>query len=70
MSVLKKIDPAAEYFLHRIAREGWLGTKSVFVCRRMLVEHEKTLKPRFVGSGRATRILVSGKNIIHFLAHA
>ncbi|MDE1944794.1 MAG: hypothetical protein KGI03_00780 [Patescibacteria group bacterium] len=60
------VDQYQKYFLTEIAREGWLGTRSPFVVRRILTEHKDILKPQFIGKGRSTRILVSGADIQRF----
>lgn len=59
-----------EYYLHQVAREGWLGSRSVFVCRRIITEHKKVLKPRFIGIGKATRITILGADILNFQKYA
>lgn len=60
------IDSHSVYYLHQIAREGWLGTKSPYIVRRIITEHKEDLKPEFIGQGRSTRILVHGASLQRF----
>lgn len=60
------ISPKTPYYFHHIVREGWLGSTSPFICRRMLTESKGVLNPVFIGSGRSTRILILGKDILEY----
>lgn len=66
MSTREIINPYATYYLHEIARKGWLGSTSPFVCRRLITEFREVLNPKFIGTGRSTRIFVAGKDIQEF----
>ncbi len=63
----KKIDQKKTYFLAEVVREGWLGSKSAFVCKRLIAEFYGILKPEYTGEGRSTRILLRGAEILKFI---
>lgn len=63
---MRRIDLKRTYYFNAVVREGWLGSKSPFVCKRLLAEHHDLLAPQFVGQGRATRIMLEGANIASF----
>lgn len=63
---MKKIPLDADHYFSAVVRNGWLGSTSPFVCKRIHMEYAGTLKPRYVGQGRATRILIAGNDIETF----
>jgi hypothetical protein len=63
---MKRIDENEGYFFHAVVREGWLGSRSAFACKRILTENAQILKPVYTGAGRSTRIIIKGANISAF----
>lgn len=60
------IDAQKNYYLNAVVKAGWLGSTSPFICRRIVMEYGHILKPQFIGSGRATRIIIKGDRINTF----
>ncbi len=61
------IDKDKTYYFTSIARNGWLGSTSVFTCKRIITECKDILRPEYVGVGRATRILITGEDLLKFI---
>jgi hypothetical protein len=58
--------PDQTYYFTEIVRLGWLGSFSPIACKRILTERSGILKPQYNGTGRSTRIIIKGSNLLAY----